>query len=71
MAVSMYWQVPSSASRERSMPLAASRSKSSRHRWLLQGGPGWQVREPEPSGERAGVGRGHLDPQQVLEGLCE
>jgi hypothetical protein len=47
------------------MPLAESMSKSSRV------GAGGEVREPEPASQAARVGRGHLDAQQVLEGVGE
>ena len=36
---------------------------------VVQGGTGGQVREPETTSKAPGVGRGDLDPQELLECL--
>ena len=38
---------------------------------VVEGGAGGEVREAEPAGEAAGVGRGDLDGEQPLEGVGE
>src|SRR6202043_238031 len=36
---------------------------------VVRGGSGGEVREPEPTGEPAGVGGGDLDGEEALQGL--
>ena len=38
---------------------------------VVQGGAGGEVREAEPAGETAGIGRGDLEREQALEGVGE